>query len=39
MLYYRKDLLEKYGLGPPATWQEMADTAARIMEGGIGKGC
>jgi len=28
MLYYRKDLLEKYRLGVPATWEEL-ETAAR----------
>lgn len=31
-LYYRKDLLEKYGEPVPATWQEMTATAQRIMD-------
>jgi trehalose/maltose transport system substrate-binding protein len=31
-LYYRKDLLEKYGASVPTTWQEMADTAKMIMD-------
>ena len=31
-LYYRTDLLEKHGKKPPATWSEMAETAAAIVE-------
>jgi trehalose/maltose transport system substrate-binding protein len=33
ILYYRKDLLEKYGKQPPATWQELSAIAAEIQEG------
>ncbi|GAB3104656.1 ABC transporter substrate-binding protein [Aestuariicella hydrocarbonica] len=32
VLYYRKDLLHKYGESPPQTWQQLTDTAARIQE-------
>jgi trehalose/maltose transport system substrate-binding protein len=32
LLYYRKDLLEKYDREVPKTWQELTDTAKYIME-------
>lgn len=32
LLYYRKDLLEKYGATPPTTWEEMRATASRIQD-------
>ncbi len=33
MLYYRKDLLEKYGFSPPSTWNELVRQAQTILEG------
>ncbi len=33
MLYYRRDLLEKYGLDVPETWNELADHARRVVAG------
>jgi trehalose/maltose transport system substrate-binding protein len=30
-LYYRSDLLDQYGEAVPTTWQELTDTAGRIM--------
>ncbi|MDX2102577.1 MAG: ABC transporter substrate-binding protein [Alphaproteobacteria bacterium] len=32
-LYYRTDLLQKYGLQPPRTWEETVSHARRIMAG------
>ena len=31
-LYYRKDLLEKHGVQPPQTWDELAAAAKKIMD-------
>jgi trehalose/maltose transport system substrate-binding protein len=33
LLYYRKDLLEKYGRRAPSTWQELAETAKVVQDG------
>ncbi|MFL5347945.1 MAG: ABC transporter substrate-binding protein [Hyalangium sp.] len=33
LLYYRKDLLDKYGQKPPTTWQELAQSAKVVMDG------
>ncbi len=33
LLFYRKDLIEKYNLKAPTTWEEMADVAKKIQEG------
>ncbi len=31
-MFYRKDLLDKYGKQPPKTWEEMAETAKEIQD-------
>jgi len=33
LLYYRADLLQKYGLEPPLTWADMVEAARTIQEG------
>jgi trehalose/maltose transport system substrate-binding protein len=33
LLYYRKDLLDKYGLPPPRTWEELVGGARTILDG------
>jgi len=33
LLFYRKDLVEKYGLKAPATWEDMATAAKKIQDG------
>jgi trehalose/maltose transport system substrate-binding protein len=38
ILYYRSDLLEKYGKEPPVTWQELTETAKEIQDGERGEG-
>lgn len=37
MLYYRKDLLDKYNLQPPTTWDEMKAACEKIKAGEGGK--
>ncbi len=32
VLYYRADLLKKYGERPPTTWRELTETARRIVK-------
>ena len=38
LLYYRTDLLEKYGKQPPVTWQELTDIAKEIQDAERGEG-
>ncbi|MBI1293487.1 extracellular solute-binding protein [bacterium] len=39
LLYYRADLLEKYGYdGPPSTWSQLTEMAGAIQEGERGEG-
>ncbi len=33
LLYYRQDLLEKYGQKPPTTWQELVQSAKVVLDG------
>ncbi len=33
LLYYRKDLLQKYGRTVPSTWQELTETAKVVQDG------
>ena len=33
LLYYRKDLLEKYSLPPPRTWPELVEAAKTMLSG------
>jgi trehalose/maltose transport system substrate-binding protein len=33
LLYYRQDLLDKYGRRVPKTWEELTETARIVMEG------
>lgn len=37
-LYYRTDLLEKYGVDVPTTWDELTTAAQTIMDGERGEG-
>jgi len=32
-LFYRKDLLEKYGFQPPATWEDLIEQSKAILKG------
>jgi multiple sugar transport system substrate-binding protein len=39
MLYYRKDILDKEGQKPPATWDEMQQVCDKILPGQSGMSC
>ena len=39
LLYYRKDLLDALGLGPPATWDELASVCATLKVTRPDMGC
>lgn len=32
LLYYRKDLLDKYGFSPPSTWEEMLQQIGAVLD-------
>ncbi len=33
LLYYRKDLLDKYGFSPPRTWKDLVKIAQTVLQG------
>ena len=33
LMYYRKDLLEKYGVKPPETWDDLTAAAKKVIDG------
>lgn len=39
LLYYRKDLLDKAGLQPPTTWDEMQAACDKVLPGESGMSC
>ena len=39
MLYYRKDLLDKAGLQPPTTWDDMKAACDKVLPGQSGMSC
>jgi multiple sugar transport system substrate-binding protein len=39
LLYYRKDLLDKAGLQPPKTWDEMQAACDKVLPGQSGMSC
>ncbi len=39
LLYYRKDLLDKAGLQPPKTWDEMQAVCDKVLPGQSGMSC